>query len=124
MENAHKRNEMDDVEQKIKENNRQISRLLAENENLLRERGYNPPVHNYALNDIDRIKFPSNYIRTKDIFIEKYKLEFFFENPVIRSNVAYSLQMSDMYNYIINRFRTFGSINTMLYNILLSIYII
>ena len=115
MNNKPKHNEKYYIEQKIKENNAQITRLLAENEELLRGAGFDPPAKNYALHSNSRIKFPTNYIRTKDYFIKKYKLRYFFKDPVIRSNVAYSLQMSDLYNYIVNRFRTYGSINTMVY---------
>ncbi len=115
MNNKYEHNEMNYIEQKIKENNAQITRLLAENEELLRGAGFDPPAKNYALHNDARIKIPSNYIRTKDYFVNKYKLEEFFKDPVITSNVAYSLQMSDLYNYIVNRFKIFGSINTMVY---------
>ncbi|WP_022765273.1 hypothetical protein [Butyrivibrio sp. XPD2006] len=108
-------NEKDYIEQKIKKNNAQITRLLAENEELLRSAGFDPPAKNYALHNNARIKFPSNYIRTKDYFVKKYKLRYFFKDPVTVSNVAYSLQMSDLYNFIVNRFKIFGSINTMVY---------
>ena len=39
-----------------------------------------------------------DYIRTKDYFVKKNKLRYFFKDPVTMSNVAYSLQMSDLYN--------------------------
>ena len=115
MNNSSEHNEKNYIEQKIKENNAQITRLLAENEELLRGAGFDPPAKNYALHNNARIKFPSNYIRTKDYFVKKYKLRYFFKDPVTMSNVAYSLQMSDLYNYIVNRFKIFGSINTMVY---------
>jgi len=115
MNNISEPNEMNYIEQKIKENNVQITRLLAENEELLRSAGFDPPDKNYALQNNARIKIPSNYIRTKDYFVKKYKLSYFFRDPVTMSNVAYSLQMSDLYNYIVNRFKIFGSINTMIY---------
>lgn len=115
MNNSSEHNEKNYIEQKIKENNAQITRLLAENEELLRSAGFDPPAKNYALHNNARIKFPSNYIRTKDYFVKKYKLSYFFKDPVTMSNVAYSLQMSDLYNYIVNRFKIFGSINTMVY---------
>lgn len=115
MDNKSRHNDRYYIEQRIKENNVQISKLLNENEELLRMAGFDPPAKNFALHNSARIKFPSNYIRTKDHFLKKYKLRFFFKDPVIRSNVVYSLQMSDMYNYIVNRFKIFGSINTMVY---------
>lgn len=78
MNNSSEHNEKNYIEQKIKENNAQITRLLAENEELLRSAGFDPPAKNYALHNNARIKFPSNYIRTKDYFVKKYKLRYFF----------------------------------------------
>lgn len=115
MNNKTGHNEKNYIEQKIKDNNAQITRLLAENEELLRNAGFDPPAKNHVLHNDARIKFPSNYIRTKEYFVKKYKLRYFFKDPVTVSNVAYSLQMSDLYNYIVNRFNVFGSIKTMVY---------
>lgn len=115
MNNKPEHNEKKYIEQKIKENNAQITRLLSENEELLRCAGFDPPAKNYALHNDARIKFPSNYIRTKNYFIKKYKLRYIFKDNITVCNVAYSLQMSDLYNYIANRFMLYGSIKTMLY---------
>ncbi len=46
MNNKPKYNEKNYIEQKIKENNAQITRLLAENEELLRGAGFDPPAKN------------------------------------------------------------------------------
>lgn len=100
---------------KIIENNKQISKLLKENEDLLKKAGYNPPAINLALNNDQRIRFPARYIRDKNYFIKKYHLNEFFKNTNAMKNVAYSLQMSDMYNFIANRFNIYGSIQAMLY---------
>ena len=59
---------------KIIENNKKITELLKENENILRESGYNPPLNNYVLERNDKIGFPSGYIRTVATFNEKYHL--------------------------------------------------
>ena len=52
-----------EIQQKIAKNNQQISELLRENEELLRQAGYNPPVKNFTLPQNEQIQFPSGYIR-------------------------------------------------------------
>ena len=103
------------VEEQIINNNKKISELLTENETLLKQLGFEPPATNYAPSVKKRIHFPSRYIRTKEYYVKKYKLNLFFSNQMIASNVAYSLQMSDLYNFILNRFYVFGSLETMIY---------
>lgn len=103
------------VEAQIISNNRKISELLTENEMLLRQSGLEPPVDNYAPSVKRRIHFPTKYIRTKAYYVNNYHLRSFFSNEEIVSNVAYSLQMSDLYNFILNRFYVFGSLETMIY---------
>lgn len=41
---------------KLVENNQKISQLLEENENILRECGYSPPVQNFALDAKEKKK--------------------------------------------------------------------
>ena len=107
--------DVNEVRRQITENNKEISKLLYANEELLRNIGFKPPARNMALDDDNKIQLPSDYIRTKEYFIKKYRLREFFDDPVVLSNVAYSLQMSDMYNYLVNRFNVYGSVGTMVY---------
>ena len=99
---------------KLKENCKQISELLVENEKLIRSEGISPPTDNYSLNKDEKINFPSSYIRTNDAFQNKYHLREIVPNKVRRKNIAYSLQLSDFYNFLINRFYVWGSVETML----------
>lgn len=108
-------NSPEQLKARIISNNAKISELLTENETLCRLMGLDPPATNFAPSVKKRIHFPSKYIRTKKFYISKYKLHHFFSNKEVVSNVAYSLQMSDLYNYILNRFYVFGSLETMIY---------
>lgn len=100
------------VMKKVVENNREISRLLDENMNLLMENGlrsreYDPMFEN----ENDRIIFPRGYIKHKSEYEEMYRLNHLIHNDDIRSNVEYCLQMSDVYCFLDNYFSTYGSVN-------------
>ena len=97
------------------ENNKKISELLNENEQILIIEGYNPPINNISVKMEERIKFPPGYIRTADEFIQSYCLNDLVKDKHIRKNIAYALQLSDYYNFILNRFNVWGSIEVMLY---------
>lgn len=97
------------------ENNRIISELLIENEKILKEEGYNPPVINFAVDSDERVKIPAGYVRTTNDFCADYHLsELIIENST-KKNISYALQLSDYYNFIVNRFYVWGSIETMMY---------
>lgn len=107
---------------KIEENAQTITRLLRENEKLLRDNGFDPPSSNIMLTDDASIKFPSNYIRQAGYFRNKYHLVDIFvkedgdeagEN--IADNCAYALIESDIYNYWINRFGFWGVVASLIY---------
>ena len=100
---------------KIIENNEKISTLLRENEDLLRAEGFDLPNDNLNMDGLQKIKIPSQYIRTKEYFYEKYHLYIIVSAWDVRNNIAYSFQVSDLYNYLINRFNIWGSVETMLY---------
>ena len=102
---------------KIIENNKKITELLSENENILREAGYEPPVNNYALDNIDKIGFPSKYIRTVKAFNEKYHLQEICPNYATRQNITYALEASDLLNFIINRINIWGSVETIFFKL-------
>ena len=96
-------------------NNGLISRLLNENEKILKESGYNPPSLNYAVECDKRIHVPTGYIRTSKEFCNKYHLGEIVDENNVRKNISYALQLSDFYNYIVNRFYVWGSVEIMIY---------
>ncbi len=92
-----------------------ITSLLKENENILRSVGYAPPYLNFTVDNGKRISIPSGYIRTSDEFRKKYHLGELVESHNTRKNISYALQLSDLYNFLLNRFNVWGSIEPMLY---------
>lgn len=102
---------------RLVENNKKISRLLEENEKILRECGYTPPISNFALNADEKIKFPAGYIRRVNFFDEKYHLKEIFPNKEVRHNVIYTLEVSDLINYLFNRINVWGPVSTILYKL-------
>lgn len=96
-------------------NNESISSQLAENENILRSAGYDPPYLNFTVEKGKRIRIPAGYIRTSKKFQNKYHLGDIVESHNTRKNISYALQLSDLYNFLLNRFYMWGSIETMLY---------
>ena len=96
-------------------NNREISSLISKNELIIRNAGYKPPVVNFAIEKENRIKIPSGYIRTSGEFWKQYHLFDIVDNNNVRNNISYALQLSDYYNFIVNRFYVWGSIEIMLY---------
>ena len=96
-------------------NNKEISRLLAENENILRRSGFQPPVQNYFVGKDDSIIIPSGYIRTSGAFWQSYHLNDIVKARNTKNNISYALQLSDFYNFLLNRFNIWGSIEIMLF---------
>ena len=103
--------------EKIIENNKMISKLLDENENILRQAGYDPPRINYSVDKMDRITFPPRYIRTVQYFIKKYHLLEIIKDRQLRHNITYALQESDLINYILSRVNVWGPVETILYKL-------
>ena len=103
--------------EKILDNNKQISKLLKENEELLRKEGYDPPANNFVLSPHERIVFPTGYIRTVPRFIEKYHLREIFPKRYSRHNVTYALEVSDLINYVFNRIHIYGAVETVFYKL-------
>ena len=104
-----------ETKEKIKENNKKITELLLENENLLRSEGLNVPEENFAFDDENKIKIPRGYIRKKEYLLNKYHLSTIASNWVVRSNIGYALQLSDLHNFLINRFYFWGPVATVMY---------
>ena len=107
---------MTDEELKIYlENINKITNLLNENEKLIRKAGFNPPETNFVVDREKRIGIPAGYIRTSGDFWSKYKLNEIAVERNTKNNISYALQLSDYYNFIVNRFNVWGSIEIMLY---------
>lgn len=81
----------------------------------MKKRGYKPPNNNYVVRSSLRIKIPNGYIRTSKVFWENYHLNYIVQDSNVRKNISYSLQLSDLYNYLLNRVYIWGSVQTMLY---------
>lgn len=106
----------DQTRDNIIANNRKIEALLSENEGLLKKAGYKPPIINFVLREqSDKIKIPNGYIRTSGTFWQKYHLNDVVKSRNTRNNISYCLQLSDFYNFILNRFHIWGSVGIMLY---------
>ena len=106
-----------EVRKKLAENNQQISELLRENEILLRQAGYDPPVQNITLPQDEQIQFPPGYIRTVPKFNKKYHLRYIFPYRHSRHNVIYALEVSDLMNYVFNRINIWGPVKTVFYKL-------
>lgn len=102
---------------RIVRNNRKISELLKENENLLREEGVKAPLDNYVVEKDEMIQIPSGYIRMVNEIIQQFHLNEIFRNSVTRKNVTYALELSDLHNYIFNRIGIWGPILTITYKL-------
>ena len=102
---------------RIIENNKTISQLLRENENILKTSGYNPPQENYSVDRVDKIQVPLGYIREVKFFISKYHLRDICKNKQTRHNIAYALQESDLINFILSRVNVWGSVEAILYKL-------
>lgn len=77
--------------------NKEISFLMNENENLLRENGYEPPAKNYTIpmsKANDRICYPKDYIRRRKEFDRMYHIsEIFGEDEAKIYTVVIHLQI-------------------------------
>ena len=105
------------IEAQIFANNKKISKLLEENEALLRRAGFNPPVENVALPSTKKIQFPSGYIRTVKHFKNQYHLDDIFRTEATQHNVTYALEVSDLMNYIMNRINIWGPVEVIFYKL-------
>ena len=106
---------LDLIKEKIIKNNEQISELLRQNEELLREEGLDLPNENFVVGDWYKIKIPSGYIRNTAYFYEKYHLDAIVKRWQVKANIAYAFQLSDFYNYLFNRFHIWGSVEIIFY---------
>ncbi len=101
-------------------NNKKISELLEENERIIESAGFNPPIDNFVFLEDDehalRIQVPKRYIRSKNYFMKEYDLMKICDGNIDKaSNIAYSLEMSDFNNFILNRIGIYGPVLAMMY---------
>lgn len=96
-------------------NIKKITNLLNENEKLIRKNGLNPPETNFTVDKEKRISIPTGYVRRSGEFWSKYRLNEIVIERNTRNNISYALQLSDYFNFIVNRFNVWGSIEIMLY---------
>ena len=85
------------------------STALSELENKIKEE-QQVPEENIDITKYNLIKIPSEYIRTATFFRKEYRLNHLINNQKSIDNIAYSLQLSDLNNYFINRFNLFLSV--------------
>lgn len=95
---------MEPWEQDVQRLFRRVERLLQDVETVLKTNGLDTPVEQPNLNEIGRIKFPRGYIRKVSDFLERYSLVDIVGNEDLSRNIAYALQLSDVFNYFMNRF--------------------
>lgn len=120
----HQYGEFNDYEEKIALYNRAASALLAENERIFREEGnINIPVENVNFSADDgffRLHFPpKGYMRSRVDFNSRYNIDAIFgsysEEDQNYNNMVYYLQMTDYYNYTMNRVNLWGPIKEIVY---------
>lgn len=95
---------MESWEQGVQEAFRKVEDLLQDVEAILKANGFDTPVQQPNLDGIGRIRFPRGYIRKVSYFLERYSVEAIVEDETLAKNVAYALQLSDVFNYFLNRF--------------------
>ncbi|WP_166333226.1 hypothetical protein [Sphingobacterium chungjuense] len=79
-------------------------------ENRIRD-DHQTPVSNINPDSYEKIRIPYNYVRRKAEFIQNYSLSSFVgKNRVLFNNIAYSLQLTDFNNFILNRIEIYGAI--------------
>jgi hypothetical protein len=74
---------------------------------------YNTPSENISVEKLKLIGIPENYIRTADYYKKEYNLYQLIRTKNERDNIAYSLQLSDLFNYFLNRFNIFLSVGAL-----------
>lgn len=71
------------------------------------------PRENINRDDFSLANIPDNYIRTGEYYRINYNLSNLLNNKTQIDNIAYSLQLSDFFNYIINRLNIYGVIKNL-----------
>jgi len=71
------------------------------------------PDENITKEDFLLANIPDNYIRTAEYYRVNYRLNQMISNRIQINNIAYSLQLSDLFNYILYRINLFGVIKNL-----------
>ncbi|MDO6820265.1 hypothetical protein [Zobellia sp. 1_MG-2023] len=74
---------------------------------------YNTPSENIDVEKFRLIGIPENYIRSAAYYKKEYNLYELIKTKNQRDNIAYSLQLSDLFNYFLNRFNIFLSVGAL-----------
>jgi len=98
------------IEEQVITRMEEITQKLNELELLLNENNYKGPVKQIEIEKYRKIRLPYGYIRKVSDFRNDYQLFNLVDDKKVIDNIAYSLQMSDFFNYLLNRFNTFLSI--------------
>ena len=96
---------MNEFESKFKARLKKVSQELNSIEDFLRENGIDIPNQNITLESDEKIWIPRGYIRTVQYYEHKYRLHDLLGDEILAKNIAYALQASDFFNYMLNRFR-------------------
>ena len=104
----------EEMKNTILQNNQTITDLLRENEKIFLDAGYQAPGNHYGLSEEDKVHLPNGYIRVNEHFISDYHLNDIVHDYALRKNIAYSIQFSDLHNFMLNRLFIWGSVRTML----------
>src|SRR6056297_2295701 len=93
-------------ESKINSYLNKINKNIQGLEDYLNKLGLNTPIDNIVFEENRGIKIPTGYIRKRKTFQKMYDLDFLIldEENQFKRNICYALQLSDLYNYFINRF--------------------
>ena len=98
------------IEEQVIVRMEEITQKLNELEKMLNENGYKGPTKHIEIEKYQKIRLPLGYIRKVSEFRNEYKLFNLVDDKKVIDNIAYSLQMSDFFNYLLNRFNFFLSI--------------
>lgn len=99
------------IEEETIQKMKSITASLSDLELLLSNNGYKCPEKQLHIERNNKITLPFGYIRKADQFRIDYNLFKLIDDRTVINNIAYSLQMSDFYNYVLNRFNIFLSID-------------
>lgn len=81
------------------------------------------PSENINKDEFHLANIPDNYIRTAEYYRINYRLSQMISDRIQISNIAYSLQLSDFFNYLLFRINLFGVIkNLFIKNAIMNIF--
>lgn len=84
---------------------------------------FDTPNENINKDEFLLANIPDNYIRTSEYYRINYRLSQLISNRIQINNIAYSLQLSDFFNYILYRLNLFGVIkNLFIKNAIINIF--